>query len=84
MNTPSHLPKFVIAQRTVSYQVSEILTDMSDDDIRSLTLSDLLSIVDTHTTLDFGNTAYLTYTDEHGIDLLSRIDLDAPYPLTTP
>jgi len=84
MNTPSHLPKFVIAQRTVSYQVSEILTDMSDDDIRSLTLSDLLSIVDTHTTLDFGNTAYLTYTDEHGIDLLSKVDLDAPYPPTTP
>ena len=84
MNTPSHLPKFVIAQRTVSYQVSEILTDMSDDDIRSLTLSNLLSTVDTHATLDFGSTAHLTYTDEHGIDLLARIDLDAPYPLTTP
>jgi hypothetical protein len=64
--------------------VSEILTDMSDDDIRSLTLSDLLSIVNTHTTLDFGSTAYLTYTDEHGIDLVSKVDLEAPYPTTTP
>lgn len=64
--------------------MSEILTGMSDDDIRSLTLSDLLSIVDTHTTLDFGNTTYLTYTDENGIDLLSKVDLEAPYPITTP
>ena len=84
MSSHTHLPKFVIAQRTVSYHVSDILRGMSDDDISSLTLSDLLDIVDSSAVLDFGSTEYVTYTDEHGIDLLSKIDLDAPYPTTTP
>lgn len=84
MSSHTHLPKFVIAQRTVSYQVSDILRGMSDDDISSLTLSDLLDIVDSSAVLDFGSTDYVTYIDEHGIDLLSKIDLDAPYPTTTP
>lgn len=84
MNTPSHLPKFVIAQRTVSYQVSDLLADMSSDEISSLSLRDLLRIANELAVVEFGNANYLTYTDEHGIDLLAKVDLEAPYPLTTP
>ena len=84
MSSHTHLPKFVIAQRTVSYQVSDLLADMSSDEIGSLSLRDLLRIANELAVVEFGNADYLTYTDEHGIDLVSKVDLEAPYPTTTP
>ena len=84
MSAKQHLPKFVIAQRTVSYQVSELLSDMSDDELSNVTLDELLRIVDSSASLDFGDIGYVTYTDENGIDLIARRDLDAPHPTTTP
>jgi len=84
MSSHAHLPKFVIAQRTVSYQVSEMLTDMTSDEMSVLSLRDLLRIANELAILEFGNTDYVTYTDENGIDLASKAYLEAPYPTTTP
>ena len=84
MSSHEHLPKFVIAQRTVSYQVSEMLTDMTSDEMSVLSLRDLLRIANELAILEFGNTDYVTYTDENGIDLASKAYLEAPYPTTTP
>jgi len=84
MSSHTHLPKFVIAQRTVSYQVSEMLTDMTSDEMSVLSLRDLLRIANELAILEFGNTDYVTYTDENGIDLASKAYLEAPYPTTTP
>ena len=64
--------------------MSDLLADMSSDEISSLSLRDLLRIANELAVVDFCSTDYVTYTDEHGIDLLSKIDLDAPYPTTTP
>jgi hypothetical protein len=57
---------------------------MSSDEISSLSLRDLLRIANELAVVEFGNADYLTYTDEHGIDLVSKVDLEAPYPTTTP
>ena len=84
MSSHAHLPKFVIAQRTVSYQVSEMLTDMTSDEMSALSLRDLLRIANELAVLEFGNTDYVTYTDENGVDLASKAYLEAPYPTTTP
>ena len=84
MSSHAHLPKFVIAQRTVSYQVSEMLTDMTSDEMSALSLRDLLRIANELAVVEFGSTDYLTYTDEDGIDLASKAYLEAPYPTTTP
>ena len=84
MSSHAHLPKFVIAQRTVSYQVSEMLTDMTSDEMSALSLRDLLRIANELAVLEFGDTDYVTYTDENGVDLASKAYLEAPYPTTTP
>ena len=84
MSSHAHLPKFVIAQRTVSYQVSDLLVDMSSDEMSALSLRDLLRIAHELAVLEFGDTDYVTYTDEKGVDLASKAYLEAPYPTTTP
>ena len=84
MSSHAHLPKFVVAQRTVSYQVSEMLTDMTSDEMSALSLRDLLRIANELAVLEFGDTDYVTYTDENGVDLASKAYLEAPYPTTTP
>ena len=84
MSSHAHLPKFVIAQRTVSYQVSEMLIDMTSDEMSALSLRDLLRIANELAVLEFGDTDYVTYTDENGVDLASKAYLEAPYPTTTP
>ena len=84
MSSHAHLPKFVVAQRTVSYQVSEMLTDRTSDEMSALSLRDLLRIANELAVLEFGDTDYVTYTDENGVDLASKAYLEAPYPTTTP
>lgn len=77
MSSHAHLPKFVVAQRTVSYQVSDLLSDMSSDEMSSLSLRDLLRIVNELVVVEFGSTDYVTYTDEDGKDLASKAFLEA-------
>jgi hypothetical protein len=61
-----------------------MLTDMTSDEMSVLSLRDLLRIANELAILEFGNTDYVTYTDENGIDLASKAYLEAPYPTTTP